>query len=411
MGGQTPNGVIDCTAAGIASIELHFYGNGELVQRYAFECRDGNAKITEIKGDQTLEVYAFAVDAVGVILFEGSEEIDIMAGEQIVDGKIIMVYADQNDGDAESSTSPADNNNTQPEDSTSDSDSPQETDPASDSELPSDTDVPSNAPDEDVTMDHFRNDLNMEFVQIPAGSFYMGSPANELGRDDDEMRHQVTLTRSFYMQTTEVTQQQWTVVMQSGNPSYFQACGGNCPVENISWNETQQFITALNRRYQGIYTFRLPTEAEWEYAARAGTDTAFENGNISAIGCNYDPNLNAIGWYCFNSEVDYSGSTDLSDRGGPQLAGTQEVALLPPNGFGLYDMHGNVWEKCQDYYGPYPSGPVVDYRGPDSGVERVVRGGSWVVNVNGCRSANRQSGTPDHRTAYTGFRLVCEPLN
>ena len=138
------------------------------------------------------------------------------------------------------------------------------------------------------------------------------------------------------MQTTEVTQGQWRSVMGS-NPSDFANCGNNCPVENVSWDDIQSFITAMNQRGDG--TYRLPTEAEWEYAARAGSTSAFANGGISVTDCSYDPNLDAMGWYCGNA------SSTTHSVGGKQ-----------PNAWGLYDMHGNVWEWCQDWYGGLSDG-------------------------------------------------------
>ncbi|MBW2606595.1 MAG: caspase family protein [Deltaproteobacteria bacterium] len=141
--------------------------------------------------------------------------------------------------------------------------------------------------------------LGMKFVSIMPGTFMMGSPSSEPGRESDEKQHQVTLTKGFYMQTTEVTQGQWRAVM-GNNPSHFENCGDDCPVEKVSWNDAQGFIRRLNQK-EGSDKYRLPTEAEWEYAARAGTTTAFENGWISELKCGYDSNLDAMGWYCGNS--------------------------------------------------------------------------------------------------------------
>ncbi len=166
----------------------------------------------------------------------------------------------------------------------------------------------------------------MDFVLIKAGTFMMGSPEDEEGRYYKEIQHQVILTQDYYMQTTELTQGQWEAVMGS-NPSNFYNCGSNCPVEKVSWNDIQAFIEKLNQRGEGIY--RLPTEAEWEYAARAGSTTAFANGGITERGCSYDANLDAMGWYYGNAD------------------GTHPVAQKLPNAWGLYDMHGNVWEWCQ----------------------------------------------------------------
>jgi len=233
----------------------------------------------------------------------------------------------------------------------------------------------------------FTNSLGMTFKLIPAGTFTMGSPTNELGRNYDETQHQVTLTQFYYMQTTEVTQGQWRAVTGS-NPSYFSSCGDDCPVEQVSWDDVQSFISALNNLGQG--TYRLPTEAEWEYAARAGSTTAFANGGITELYCGYDPNLDAMGWYCYNASFT-----------------THPVGLKQPNDWGLYDMHGNVWEWCQDLYGDYPSSAVTDPTGPSSGSDRVLRGGGWYFYAGDCRSANRGSSDPSDRNGYDGFRLVC----
>jgi formylglycine-generating enzyme required for sulfatase activity len=148
------------------------------------------------------------------------------------------------------------------------------------------------------------DELDMTFVRIPAGTFTMGSPETELGREDDESHHQVTLTQAFYMQTTEVTQGQWQAVMGQ-NPSYSQNCGSNCPVENVSWNNVQEFLTRLNAQTTDDYTYRLPTEAQWEYAARAGSETAFYGGDITVPKGN-DPILYTLGWYLENSDVGYA---------------------------------------------------------------------------------------------------------
>jgi len=236
----------------------------------------------------------------------------------------------------------------------------------------------------------YTNSLGMTFNLIPAGTFTMGSPSDELGRDNDEgPQHQVTLTQSFYMQTTEVTQAQWGAVMGS-NPSYFSSCP-SCPVEKVSWNDVEDFIAAINQRGEGTYS--LPTEAQWEYAARAGTTWAFYYGGISVTDCSYDPNLDNIGWYCYNSD-----------------SKTHPVAQKAPNSWGLYDMSGNVWEWCQDWYNGsyYSSSPSTDPTGPSAGSYRVLRGGRWGGDAGGCRSANRYYGTPDSRD-HVGFRLLRQP--
>jgi formylglycine-generating enzyme required for sulfatase activity len=224
------------------------------------------------------------------------------------------------------------------------------------------------------------NSLGMKFVYIPPGTFMMGSPESEKGRLNDEFQHEVTLTKGFYMQTTEVTQGQWQVVM-GNNPSYFKDCGDDCPVESVSWNDAQEFIEKLNQKEKGSQ-YRLPTEAEWEYACRAGTETRFYTGNSEA-------DLDRAGWYSKNSGEK-----------------THPVGRKEPNGFGLYDMHGNVWEWCQDWYGGYLTGSVIDPKGTSSGPYRVLRGGSWFDDGRLVRSAARGWLAPTFRGDFYGLRLA-----
>ncbi|MFZ3098687.1 MAG: SUMF1/EgtB/PvdO family nonheme iron enzyme [Desulfosalsimonadaceae bacterium] len=233
------------------------------------------------------------------------------------------------------------------------------------------------------------NSAGMEFVRVSPGTFLMGSPDDEPGRDFDEGLHPVTLSNEYYLQTKEVTQGQWEAVMGS-NPSYFSGCGSTCPVEQVSWEDVQNFIRALNARGDG--TYRLPTEAEWEYACRAGGETAFAGGGITETGRGEEPNLSVMGWYSYNS-----GFT------------THPVAQKQANAWGFYDMHGNVWEWCGDWKVGYPKGAVTDPAGPASGVYRVMRGGSWDYIARYCRSAGRYDDTPDYRFSNTGFRLVMMP--
>ncbi|MCP4350629.1 MAG: SUMF1/EgtB/PvdO family nonheme iron enzyme [Desulfobacterales bacterium] len=228
--------------------------------------------------------------------------------------------------------------------------------------------------------------LGMKFVYIKPGAFTMGSPdESEKGRNGDEKQHRVTLTKGFYMQTTEVTQRQWKAIMGS-NPSSFKGCE-ECPVENVSWNDTQEFIKKLNQKREGVY--RLPTEAEWEYAARAGTDTPFYFGKcLSTDQANYNGNYPLEG--CPKGEYREK---------------TTPVASFKANLWGLYDMHGNVWEWCQDWYSNYPSTAVSDPSGPKTGSDRVFRGGSWGNAAGRCRSASRNHYSPGGRSRYLGFRL------
>jgi formylglycine-generating enzyme required for sulfatase activity len=233
------------------------------------------------------------------------------------------------------------------------------------------------------------NSIGMKLVYIPAGSFMMGSPSNEKDRESDEgPQHHVQISKGFYMGAYEVTQAQWQAVMGS-NPSNFK--GNNLPVEKVSWNDAVEFCEKLS--HQEGKTYRLPTEAEWEYACRAGTTTPFYFGQtISTDQANYDGNY-----------------TYGSGRKGIYRQKTTAVGSFAPNAFGLYDMHGNVWEWCSDWYGEnyYSSSPGVDPQGPASGSYRVLRGGSWGYSPGHCRSASRGRHTPDLRGGDVGgFRIV-----
>ena len=241
----------------------------------------------------------------------------------------------------------------------------------------------------------FVNSLDMEFVLIPAGTFMMGSPENEAHRDRDETLHEVTLTKSFFMQTTEVTLAQWWEVM--GKKFFGRRKGRpDGPVVRVSWFDCMEFIEKLNRRGEG--TYRLPTEAEWEYACRAGTKTAYVWGD--------DPEC---------SRAMYSNNPKKSEACIPHVTSMglepgepAPVMSYEPNPWGLYDMHGNVWEWCQDLFGDYPSGSVTDPVGVNDGDRRVRRGGSWFKYGWYCRSANRNMGHPAIKHDTLGFRLVRE---
>jgi formylglycine-generating enzyme required for sulfatase activity len=222
----------------------------------------------------------------------------------------------------------------------------------------------------------------MEFVYIEHGTFMMGSPGNE-ARDNDETQHVVTLTQGFYLQTTPVTQGQWHAVMGS-NPSRFKDGGQDRPVETVSWNNVQDFIQKLNAMEPGA-GYQLPTEAQWEYACRAGSSTVWCFGND-------DDYLGRYAWYDYNSE----------DQ-------THPVGKKQPNNWGLYDMHGNVSEWCQDWYGDYPSASVADPGGPSDGSTRVYRGGSFqncpLILRCACRGETAQGNLGD----ILGFRLARTP--
>ena len=237
-----------------------------------------------------------------------------------------------------------------------------------------------------------RTFAGIEMVWVPPGTFSMGSPSSEEDRDSDETQHRVTLTKGFWMGKYEVTQAQWRAVMGS-NPSKFS--GSNLPVEQVSWNDCQDFIRKLNAKGQG--TFRLPTEAEWEYACRAGTTTPYFWGTKwSPDKCMAE---NDVG-----SNED-SGVEYYRSRGLP-VDSTAPVGSFAANRWGLHDMHGNVYEWCEDWYGDYPSGSVTNPTGPSTGSRRVFRGGGWYSFPRRCRSANRFSDDPDLRYGSLGFRLA-----
>jgi formylglycine-generating enzyme required for sulfatase activity len=252
------------------------------------------------------------------------------------------------------------------------------------------------------------NSLGMTFRYIPPGNFMMGSGSKEPGRDRDETRHEVTLTRGFYMQTTETTQKQWRDAMGT-NPSTFVQCGGECPVESVSWDEVQEFIKQLNSRDANVQ-YRLPTEAEWEYACRAGSDSAIYSGDMPILGELNAPALDPIAWYGGNSCTEYPGARNCSQwrqrQSSCNSCGPHKVGLKAPNAWGLYDMLGNVYEWCQDYFAAYPSGRATDPPGSAKGTRRIARGGAWDHLARNCRSANRSHFAAQEQKDYIGFRLV-----
>jgi formylglycine-generating enzyme required for sulfatase activity len=254
----------------------------------------------------------------------------------------------------------------------------------------------------------------IELVYIPAGRFTMGSPKSEqdamvaagLKREwvEDEVQHQVTISQGFYLGKYEVTQGQWQKLM-GNNPSYFQNAGLDAPVESVSWDDCQEFCRKAG---SGL---RLPTEAEWEYACRAGTTTALYSGDIKVLGTNNAPALDPIAWYGGNCGVTYEGGCDSSGWAEKQYdhsrAGTHPVGRKKPNAWGLYDMIGNVWEWCQDWAGTYPTGAVTDPKGPGSGEYRMLRGGSWNYYARSCRCACRVWIRPGDRYGSNGLRVAC----
>ena len=232
--------------------------------------------------------------------------------------------------------------------------------------------------------------VTMKLVLIPKGEFMMGSPAGESGRDDDEgPQHRVRITKPFYMGVTQVTQGQWRAVMGT-EPWSGQKCPGrskDAAMNHVSWNAATEFCGKLSQR--AGTTVRLPMEAEWEYACRAGSTTRFCFGDS-------DDELGAYAWYEDNA-------WDVGEKY------PHSVAKKKPNAWGLYDMHGNVWEWCRDWYDEdyYGKSPGVDPEGPRSGSARVLRGGSWDYAPCGCRSAGRGGLNPSNANGgLLGFRVV-----
>ena len=269
----------------------------------------------------------------------------------------------------------------------------------------------------------FTNSLGMEFARIPAGKFLRGSPATEELRNDDEgPQHQVTITRSFFMGVHEVTAGQFRAfIEQTGHQTEAEASGRGAqdydrdtqrwlsdpertwrnpgwpqddrdPVVCVTWNDAEAFCGWLSLQENRKY--RLPTEAEWEYACRGGLATTFGHGeSLSSLDANFNGN---VPW----------GPAAVP---GPYRARTAPVGSFRPNPFGIHDMHGNVTEWCADYYAPYPEGPQTDPTGPPDGVFRVQRGGAWCDPGNRCRCALRGKNPADSAFTVIGFRIVYVP--
>jgi formylglycine-generating enzyme required for sulfatase activity len=253
------------------------------------------------------------------------------------------------------------------------------------------------------------NSIGMKLVLVPAGKFTMGSPKSEVERGDDEAQHPVEITRPFYMGVHLVTQEEYAKVM-GRDPSWFSSSGSarqkvkgldtsRFPVDNVSWRDAQQFcekLTTLDRKTGKARVYRLPTEAEWEYACRdAGkTTTPFCFGTtLASTQANFD------GTFPYGS----------ADRG-PSLSRTSKVGSYQPNRLGLYDMHGNIWQWCKDWYGKdyYTRSPARDPQGPEQGTTRVLRGGCWCYNGKECRAAYRGNEAASFRDGTIGFRAVCD---
>jgi formylglycine-generating enzyme required for sulfatase activity len=224
----------------------------------------------------------------------------------------------------------------------------------------------------------------MAFVEIPAGTFTMGSPGDEPGREAQERQHAVTISRSFWLGAYEVTQAEWRRVMGT-NPSRFTSLDDSRPVEHVTWYEAHEFLDRLTARSPG-HTFRLPTEAEWEFACRAGTTSAYSVGSaLTRADANIAP----------------SPDTPVSARGQ-----TMRVGSFRPNAWGLFDMHGNVWEWTADDHCRYPEGPVTDPVGACGAPLKVIRGGSWYFAADSARCALRYTHRAQDRGFSLGFRAV-----
>ena len=250
----------------------------------------------------------------------------------------------------------------------------------------------------------FKNSIGMEFVLIPAGMFtrkWTTKIKNDFGKKTThEQQRVVTISKPFYLGKYAVTQEQWVVVMGEGsNKSKFK--GRTNPVENVSWHDAQKFIKKLNEK-EGGKKYRLPTEGEWEHAARAGTETDWFFGNYERKDRKaLEKALEQYAWY------------------GNSKDSTHPVGQKSPNPWGLYDIYGNVWEWVEDWYGEFKAETVTDPTGPEEGSNRVYRGGSWNDGVGICRSASRGRCGPSYRDCdyfhpgsrnlSLGFRLACSP--
>jgi len=228
---------------------------------------------------------------------------------------------------------------------------------------------------------------SLELIWVEAGEFTMGSPASEKGHDDDEIQHRVVLSKGYWLGKTEVTQYQWKSVKGSNRSSFKDS---NNPVEQVSWGEAMEFCKKVTQweqqagRLPDGYKYSLPSEAQWEYACRAGSTGAYGGTG----------DLDSMGWYDKNS-----GNK------------THPITQKQPNAWGFYDMHGNVWEWCRDWYGKYPSEGVTDPKGLATGSVSVRRGGGWRFSAEYCRSADRHYCSPDIRYDGLGFRLALVPIS
>ncbi|MCK6528456.1 formylglycine-generating enzyme family protein [Myxococcota bacterium] len=305
------------------------------------------------------------------------------------------------------------------DDATGDDDVTADDDATGDDDVTADDDTGDD--DAIIPDDDSGGDVSESFVAVAPGTFTMGAPEFELGRDSDEVQHEVTLTRGFDLQATEVTQGQWEARM-GNNPSQYDDCGDDCPVEHVNWWEAAAYANEVSAA-EGLAKcyvldgcgdrlpgedmecdsvtvnapggdptlcegYRLPTESEWEYAYRAGTTTPIYNGELTYAACGVDPLLDLSAWYCGNA-------------GGM----VHRVAQKIPNAWGLYDMAGGMWEWCGDWYGEYPESST-DPTGPATGTSRMMRGGSWISDAHQARAAERAGSHPEYTHYSIGFRLA-----
>lgn len=259
----------------------------------------------------------------------------------------------------------------------------------------------------------FVDEVKQRFRWAPPGRFLMGSPPGELppehdyeDRSEREVQHEVELTHGFWMADTPVTQALWQAVM-GRNPSRF--VHPERPVERVSWEDAQVFIARLNEQQPGL-AVALPTEAQWEYACRAGTTTATYAGDMKIVALNNAPVLDAIAWYGGNSGVDFDLNNGFeASWGGKQYeftrTGTRIVGQTRPNPWGLYDTLGNVWEWCADWFDSDQNTLQTDPSGPQRSAPRVIRGGSWSDSARLVRAAFRYANSPGARDEILGFRL------
>jgi len=235
----------------------------------------------------------------------------------------------------------------------------------------------------------------MKFVLLPGGSFYMGNPSANPDSLNSEIRHLVTLTKDFWIASTEVTREEWQKVMgdeelHPGKPSPFTNDNPHYPVVCKSYYDVQNFLRRLGKLSPGN-RFRLPTEAEWEYACRAGTSTNFSTGtHISDSFGN------------FNAKIPSAFAATGRYIGHPTPVGS-----YPPNPWGLYDMHGNVWEWVDDWFAPYSPNKTINPQGPPEGTLKLIRGGSWYFGADNARSCSRRTHEPGDWGYSIGFRIVC----